>query len=85
MLIYQRFNDAIEVYNDFIQKTMVSIGKVAAIRERIIKHNSHKLFDSEVLEVIRNFALHIDMAPYRVHNLIFNEKWLVEKIKLLHW
>ena len=39
---YQNFNDAAEAYDDFIQKIMVAIDKVAPIKERRIKHNSQE-------------------------------------------
>ena len=44
---YQNFNDATEAYDDFIQKIMVAIDKVAPIKERRIKHNSQKWFDGK--------------------------------------
>ena len=34
---YQNFNDAIEAYDDFIQKIMVAIDKVTHIKEKRIK------------------------------------------------
>ena len=33
---YQNFNDATEAYDDFIQKIMVAIDKVAPVKERRI-------------------------------------------------
>ena len=51
---YQNFNDATEAYDDFIQKTMVAIDKVAPIKERRIKHNSQEWFDNEISEAIKN-------------------------------
>ena len=33
---YLKFNDATEAYDDFIQKTMIAIDKVAPIKERRI-------------------------------------------------
>ena len=51
---YQNFNDATEAYDDFIQKIMVAIDKVAPIKERRIKHNSQEWFDGEISETIKN-------------------------------
>ena len=51
---YQNFNDATEAYDDFIQKIMVAIDKVATIKERRIKHNSQEWFDGEISEAIKN-------------------------------
>ena len=88
---YQNFNDATEAYDDFIQKIMVAIDKVAPIKERKIKHNSQEWFDGEISKAIKNrdkllkifkrSILHIDKelynaARYKVHKLIFNKKRL---------
>ena len=51
---YQNFNDSTEAYDDFIQKIMVAIDKVAPIKERRIKHNSQEWFDGEISETIKN-------------------------------
>ena len=51
---YLNFNDATEAYDDFIQKIMVAIDKVAPIKERRIKHNSQEWFDGEISETIKN-------------------------------
>ena len=51
---YQNFNDATKSYDDFIQKIMVAIDKVAPIKERRIKHNSQELFDGEISEATKN-------------------------------
>ena len=51
---YQNFNDATKSYEDFIQKIMVAIDKVAPIKERRIKHNSQEWFDGEISEAIKN-------------------------------
>ena len=51
---YQNFNDATKTFDDFIQKIMVVIDKVAPIKERRIKHNSQECFDDEISEVIKN-------------------------------
>ena len=39
---FQNFNDTTETYDDFIQKIMVLIEKVAPIKERRIKQNSQE-------------------------------------------
>ena len=59
-----------EAYDDFIQKIMIAIDKVAPMKERRIKHNSQEWFDDEISEAIKNrdellkkikkFRLHID-------------------------
>ena len=46
--------DAIEAYDDFIQKIMVAIDLVASIKERRIKSNSREWFDGEIYEAIKN-------------------------------
>ena len=83
---YLNFNDATEAYDDFIQKIMVGIDKVAPIKERRIKHNSQERFDGEISEAIKNCdkllkkfkksRLHIDKELYNkeLHKLIFNKK-----------
>ena len=86
---YQNFNGATEAYDDFIQKIMVAIDKVAPIKERRIKHNSQEWFDGEISEAIKNrdkllkkikrSRLHIDnelynVVRYKVHKRIFNMK-----------
>ena len=86
---YLNFNDATEAYDDFIQKIMVAIDKVALIKERRIKHNSQECFDGEISEAIKNrdkllekfkkSRLHIDKKlynadRYKVQKLIFNKK-----------
>ena len=53
-LSHQNFNDAAEAYDDFIQKIMVAIDKVAPIKERRLKHNSQEWFDGEISEAIKN-------------------------------
>ena len=50
----QNFNDVTEAYDDFIQKIMVAINKVAPIKERTIKHNSQEWFDGEISEAVKN-------------------------------
>ena len=49
---YQNFNDAIEAYDDFIQKIMVAIDKVTHIKEKRIKHNGW--FGGEISEAVKN-------------------------------
>ena len=59
-----------EACDDFIQKIMIAIDKVAPMKERRIKHNSQEWFDDEISEAIKNrdellkkikkFRLHID-------------------------
>ena len=73
---YQNFNGATEAYDGFIQKIMFAIDKVAPIKERRIKHNSHELFDGEISEAVKNrdmllkkikrSRLHIDKELYNV-------------------
>ena len=43
-----------EAYDDFIQKIMIAIDKVAPMKERRIKHNSQEWFDDEISEAIKN-------------------------------
>ena len=87
--IYQNFNNATEAYDDFIQKIMVAIDKVAPIKERRIKQNSKESFDGEIsaaikdrdklLKKFKRSRLHIDKklynaARYKVQKLIFNKE-----------
>ena len=51
---YQNFNDATEAYDNFIQKIMVAIDKVAPIKEKRINHNSQEWFDGEISEAIKS-------------------------------
>ena len=86
---YLNFNDATEGYDDFIQKIMVAINRVAPNKERRIKRNSQEWFDGEISEAIKNrdgllkkfkkSRLDIDKelynaARYKVHKLMFNKK-----------
>ena len=86
---YQNFNDATEAYDDFIQKIMVAIDKVAPIKERRIKQTSQEWFDGEISEAIKSrdkllkklkrSRLHIDKelynaARYKAHKMIFNKQ-----------
>ena len=89
---YQNFCDAPEAYDDFIQKIMVAIDKVAPVKERGIKHNSQEWFDEKFLKqskiVIsywkpKRSRLHIDKelyngSHYKVHKLIFNKKIILK-------
>ena len=51
---YQKFNDATEANDDFIQKILVAINKVAPIKERRTEHNSQEWFDGEISEAVKN-------------------------------
>ena len=86
---YQNFNNATEAYDDFIQKIMVAINKVAPIKVRRIKHNSQEQFDGEIFEAIKKrdkllkkfkrSRIRIDKeldnaARYKVHKMTFKKK-----------
>ena len=49
------FNDINEAYNDFIQKIMNVIDKVASMKERKVKQNSKEWFDGEIANEIKKF------------------------------
>ena len=51
---YRNFNDINEAYNDFIQKIMNVIDKVAPLKERRVKQNSQEWFDGETADEIKN-------------------------------
>ena len=51
---YQKFNDTTEANDDFIQKIMVAINKVAPIKKRRTEHNSQEWFDGEISEAVKN-------------------------------
>ena len=51
---YRNFNDINEAYNDFIQKIMNVIDKVAPLKERRVKQISHELFDGEIADETKN-------------------------------
>ena len=51
---YQHYNDIKEAYNDFIQKIMGVIDKVAPIKERWMKQNSQEWFDGKNVGEIKN-------------------------------
>ena len=94
---YQNYNEINEAYNDFIQKIMSVIDKVAPIKERRVKQNSQEWFDGEITDEIKNLdklfkkfkksKLHIkkhiyDAARFKVRKMIFNKKRsFSEKIK----
>ena len=68
---YQNFNDATEAFDDFIQKIMVAIDKVAPIKERRIKHNSQEWFDGKISEAIKN--------PYRLLKKFKRSRLYIDK------
>ena len=85
---YQNYNEINEAYNDFIQKIMSVIDKVAPIKERQVKY-SQEWFHGEIADEIKNRdklfkkfkipKLHIDKdiynaARYKVKKMIFNKK-----------
>ena len=51
---YQNYNEINEAYNDFIQKIMSVIDKVASTKERRVKQNSQELFDRKIADKIKN-------------------------------
>ena len=51
---YRNFNDINKAYNDFIQKIMNVIDKVAPLKERRVKQNSQEWFDGEIADEIKN-------------------------------
>ena len=86
---YQNYNEINESYNDFIQKIMSVIDKVAPIKERRIKQNSQERFDGEIADEIKSrdklfkkfekSKLHINKdiyiaARYKVKKMIFDKK-----------
>ena len=50
---YLNFNEASEAYDDFIQKIMAAIDKVAPIKERKIKHNSQECLMVKFLKQLK--------------------------------
>ena len=64
---YQNFNDINEAYNDFIQKIMNVIDKVAPLKERRVKQNSQEWFDGE-------FPMKLKMKLKIVINCLKNSK-----------
>ena len=86
---YRNFNDINEAYYDFIQKIMNVIDKVAPLKERRVKQNSHEWFDGEIADEIKNrdklfrkfkkSKLQIDKdiynaARYKLQKRIINKK-----------
>ena len=86
---YRNFNDINEAYNDFIQKIMNVIDKVAPLKERRVKQNSQEWFDGEIADEIKNrdklfrkfkkSKLQIDKdiynaARYKLQKMIINKK-----------
>ena len=51
---YRNFNDINKAYNDFIQKIMNVIDKVAPLKERRVKQNFQECFDGETADEIKN-------------------------------
>ena len=51
---YWNFNDISKTYNDFIQKIMNVIDKVASLKEIQVKQNSQEWFDVEIADEIKN-------------------------------
>ena len=51
---YRNFSDINEAYNDFVQKIMNVIDKVAPLKERRVKQNSQEWFDGEIADEIKN-------------------------------
>ena len=51
---YQNYQDINEACNDFIQKIMNFIDKVAPMKERRVKQNSQEWFDREITDEIKN-------------------------------
>ena len=45
---YQNYNEINEAYNDFFQKIMSVIDKVASMKERRAKQNSRECFDGKI-------------------------------------
>ena len=85
---YQNYNEINEAYNDFIQKIMSLIDKVAPIK---VKKNSQEWFDGEIANEIKNrdklfkkfkkSKLHIDKDIYnatrhKVRKMTFDKKRL---------
>ena len=81
---YQNVNDINEAYNDFIQKIMNFIDKVAPLKERQVKKNSQEWFDGEIADEIKNHdklfrkfkksKLQIDKDRYKLQKMIINKK-----------
>ena len=87
--IYQNFNDINKAYNNFIQKIMNVIDKIAPLKERQVKQNSQEWFDGKFADEIKNrdklfkkfkkSKLQIDKdiynaARYKLQKMIINKK-----------
>ena len=85
---YRNFNDINEAHNDFIQKIMNVIDKVAPLKERRVKQNSQEWFDGKIADEIKNrnklfrkfkkSKLQIDkdyynVARYKLQKMIINK------------
>ena len=83
---YQNYNDINEAYNDFIQKIVGVIDKVAPIKERRVKQNSQEWLDWEITDEIKNrdklfkkfkkLKLHVDKdiydsARFKLQKMVF--------------
>ena len=86
---YQSYNGIDGAYNDFIQKIMSVIDKVATKKERRIKQNSQEWFNEEIADEIKNLdklfkkfkksKLTADKdvynaTRYKLQKMIFNKK-----------
>ena len=90
-LNYQNYNEINEAYNDFIQKIVSVIDRVAPIKGKRVRQNSQEWFDGEIADEIKNHdklfkkfkksKLHIDKdiynaARFKIRKMIFNKKRL---------
>ena len=86
---YEKFSDVIKAYENFIQKLMSVIGKLAPFKTKQVKGNSQEWFDGEVPESIslrdklfKNFKrgkLNVDKEIYdkacnKSHRSIFQKR-----------
>ena len=75
---YRSFNDINETSNNFIQKIINAIDKIAPSKERRVKQNSQEWFDGEIADKIKNrdkllkkfkkSKLQIDKDIYNIYN-----------------
>ena len=94
---YRNFNDINKAYNDFIQKIINVIDKVAPLKERRVKQNFQECFDGETADEIKNCdqlfkktkksILQIDRdiynaARYKLQEMIINKKTAFPENKL---
>ena len=49
---YKQFNDVNEAYSNFFQKIRIVVDNIAPCKTKMVKANTQKLFDGEVLENI---------------------------------